>query len=305
MTPENPIQPFVSIIIPTHRPDHFRNALACALAQTYGNFEIIVSDNSGGDQIERMCAKHPDVRYRRNPNGIPTYNIYGGLELARGDFVKYLFDDDLLYPHCLDSMIGWLHKLHPEQQAAVGMVSATRHLIDDQSVVYEHATPANIRETLIVSGRDACKDLILRQHNYIGEFSTILFRRTLVADLTHDGFFSAFGRRMNGLIDLPLYLHILRSNNMLFINHPLTAFRLHNQGGSNFTNSPDFHYVITEWFDLIEGAYQQGFITTEEADEGIQNFLSHLDQDNPPQRHFVQEIATSRARAESFLADIL
>lgn len=302
---EDKKRPLVSIIITTHRPDHFRNALSCAMAQTYRHFEIIVSDNSDDNQIKLLCDEHPEIIYRRNTNGTPSHNIYGGLELAKGAFIKYLFDDDLLYPHCLDSMLGWLNKLDPAQRASVGMVTASRHLIDDESVVYEHSAPANIHGTQLLRGTDACKDLIVRQYNYIGEFSTILFRREMVANLSHDTFFSAFGRRLHGLIDIPLYLHILRYSNLLFIPHALTAFRLHEAGGSNFTNSPDFHYVLTDWFELIEGAYEQGFLTSYEADDGIQRFLLHLDQDFPPQRFFAKEVAASRSRAEDFLAKLL
>jgi glycosyltransferase involved in cell wall biosynthesis len=52
-------QPLVSILIPTHnRPEYFEIALKSALAQSYENFEVVVSDNSSDDLTARRIEPY-------------------------------------------------------------------------------------------------------------------------------------------------------------------------------------------------------------------------------------------------------
>ena len=83
-------KPLVSILIPTHRSDLLKHSLASALAQTYSNTEIIVSDNSEGDEIRQMCAQHPEVRYYRNPR--PTKTDFWMNHEAHKSAMQSLYD---------------------------------------------------------------------------------------------------------------------------------------------------------------------------------------------------------------------
>ena len=63
-------QPFVSVIVPTYeRLDYLRTALASALAQTYPNVEIIVSDNGPSAAVAELVAACGDSRLRYRHNG--------------------------------------------------------------------------------------------------------------------------------------------------------------------------------------------------------------------------------------------
>jgi glycosyltransferase involved in cell wall biosynthesis len=55
-------QPFVSVGIPTYnRPEGLRRTLECITQQTYGNLEIIVSDNgSPGRETEVVVREFRD-----------------------------------------------------------------------------------------------------------------------------------------------------------------------------------------------------------------------------------------------------
>ena len=63
--------PLVSIVIPAFNPRFFSQALESALAQTYEHIEIVICDDSSGDDIRDIVEAfiepaHP-VRYLRNP----------------------------------------------------------------------------------------------------------------------------------------------------------------------------------------------------------------------------------------------
>lgn len=105
----------VSIGIPTYnRADGFlRNALESALAQTYKNIEIIVSDNCSTDNTGEFIKSYSDkrIRYFRQKNNIGVEgNFNYCVEQARGEYFLLLCDDDLIDPDfvecCLRNIDG-------------------------------------------------------------------------------------------------------------------------------------------------------------------------------------------------------
>jgi glycosyltransferase involved in cell wall biosynthesis len=301
MTPSLAFSPRVSVIIPTHRPEHFVNALSCVRAQTYKDFEIIVSDNSGDDQIAAICAPQADIIYRRNTDGNPLNNIAGGAPLARGEFIKYLFDDDLLYPHCLHSMLGWYDMLDASVRKEVGLITASRDVIDDTSVVHSRYGHAGVTMPTNISGVAACKDIIIHQNNFVGEFSTVLFKRELVAIQPGDMLLWVFDRKLKGLFDVPFYLNLLQKSDLLYIPFSLSAFRHHLDGGSDYRSNPDFHLGLTDWYYVVEGAYSAGFLNVTEAISAMRNFITFV---SKSRSYFPVEIDTICAKARAFLASL-
>ena len=94
--PENLL---VTIGIPTYnRADsYFPHALQCALNQSYGNIEIIVSDNCSTDSTEAVVKNidDPRIRYfKQKVNIQATDNFNFIIKQARGDYFSLLHDDD-------------------------------------------------------------------------------------------------------------------------------------------------------------------------------------------------------------------
>lgn len=120
----------ISICIPTYqRPGLVRDAVESCLCQTYSDIEIIVSDDSP-DQltqavIESFNQPHK-IRYYRNPSPLKqAANVNRLFDLALGDRLVLLHDDDLLMPHAVEALARcW--DLHPNLAAAFGK----QYLID-------------------------------------------------------------------------------------------------------------------------------------------------------------------------------
>ncbi len=122
--------PLVSICTPTYnRPDFLERALRSCLAQTYKNFELIVTDNSTNDLSEKMIERlaDPRIRYFKNPKNLgPCGNTNRATSLVQGKYVKFLMDDDLLKPRCLELMVDAL-----EKNPSAGVAMAPMELIDE------------------------------------------------------------------------------------------------------------------------------------------------------------------------------
>lgn len=109
-----------SILITTYnRLSLLKRAIASALAQTIP-CEVVVVDDASTDgtkeYIEGLDSPTDgfSMSYHRNEsNQGHSYCVNRGVEMATGDWIKLLDDDDYLAPHCLET-IGHAVSLRPE-----------------------------------------------------------------------------------------------------------------------------------------------------------------------------------------------
>ncbi len=105
--------PTVSVLMTAfNRERYVAPAIESVLAQTFGDFELIVVDDGSEDgtvNIARGYEADPRVRVVVNERNLGDYpNRNRAAALARGEFLKYHDSDDLMYPHCLEIMVGML-----------------------------------------------------------------------------------------------------------------------------------------------------------------------------------------------------
>ncbi len=111
-----PIQPTVSLGMPVYNGENYLAAtLDSLLAQTCGDFELIIGDNASTDGTEAIArayaARDPRVRYHRNETNIgasANYNLT--FELARGRYFKWAAHDDLCAPTFLERCVAALDR---------------------------------------------------------------------------------------------------------------------------------------------------------------------------------------------------
>lgn len=99
----------VSIVIPTHnRPELVAKAIASALSQDFGNFEVIVVLDGEDRRTREALGIFFDDRLKIidlavSVGGAEARNI--GVRAARGEWVAFLDDDDEWLPHKLSQQI--------------------------------------------------------------------------------------------------------------------------------------------------------------------------------------------------------
>ncbi len=100
--------PLVTILLPTYnRRGYLPFALASVVQQRYRNLEIFVI-NDGGEDVRDIVHSFKDPRItfidRRENRGKP-YSLNEALARARGKYVAYLDDDDVHYPHHVQTLV--------------------------------------------------------------------------------------------------------------------------------------------------------------------------------------------------------
>jgi glycosyltransferase involved in cell wall biosynthesis len=102
-------EPLVTVGIPTYRrPDMLREAIDSALAQTYRNTEILVSDSAADPAIAALVESYRDPRLRYRHNGgvsDGSTNAKAMYQAATGDLIATLHDDDIWEPHFLELLV--------------------------------------------------------------------------------------------------------------------------------------------------------------------------------------------------------
>ena len=118
-------RPLVSIVVPCYKTDraYLRELLDSVLAQSYGNWELLLMDASPEwDAVANLVAAARDERVRRIElpgNGGIVVNTNAGIEQAMGDYIAFLDHDDILEPDALFHYVAALNKDAKEERPQV------------------------------------------------------------------------------------------------------------------------------------------------------------------------------------------
>jgi len=127
----NDRRPMVSIGLPVFNGGpFFAECLESVAAQTFEDFEVIISDNASTDDTARIAGSFTErdrrfryVRFERNMGVVANWNRV--VELATGRYFRWLEADDLIAPTYLERCVGVL-----EQEPEVVLVTPQVRLID-------------------------------------------------------------------------------------------------------------------------------------------------------------------------------
>lgn len=248
------MEPLVSVLIPTYnRPRYLVMGLLSVLRQTYTNWELVICDDSTDDETEAAvrpyAAADPRIRYVRNPVrlGWPE-NGHRCMELARGEYVNFLMDDDLF----LDTKLAVMMSAFLERPD-VTLVTSTRLTIDGNSRV-TGSEQRLFDQSAVLGGRELAEHMLVNVTNYIGEPTTAMFR---LRDLRAP-FGSYQGRQYAFMVDVAMWLTLLAQGNAVYISEPQSCFRLHEGQGQK--DDAQLVTSINEWRTLIADAHAHVFI---------------------------------------------
>ena len=104
----------VSIGMPVFNGEKYiGEAIDSILAQTYPDFELVISDNASTDSTKEICLdylkKDPRIRFYRNAKNLGGPNNYNRVfELSSGEYFKWAAYDDVLASDYLRKCVGVL-----------------------------------------------------------------------------------------------------------------------------------------------------------------------------------------------------
>lgn len=111
--------PTISIGLPVYNGEQYlEKAIKSVLDQTYPDFELILCDNASADRTGEICRQYAEqdkrVRYHRNEENVgAARNFNLSVELARGEYFKWMAHDDFIAPTYLEECIK-IYQADPE-----------------------------------------------------------------------------------------------------------------------------------------------------------------------------------------------
>jgi glycosyltransferase involved in cell wall biosynthesis len=190
--------PLISICIPSyHREAYLRRLLDSIRLQTYTHYEVIISDDSKDNGVERLATEYAKifpVMYSRNnsPAGTPAnWNI--AISKATGEWIKIMHDDDWF------SSGSALQKFAEtaRDKGCPFIFSACNNI---------HPGGKSVNEFLEGWKKDMLAEnpLNLMYANVIGHPSTVMHRRD--EDILYD-------TRFKWVVDIDFYIRYLQKHN--------------------------------------------------------------------------------------------
>lgn len=234
--------PLVSICIPTYNAAAFlAPCLQSAAAQTYPRIEILISDDGSTDNtvaiVQQYQRQHPHIRLVQNSaNAGMVANWNRCIALASGEWIKFLFQDDLLEPGCVEAMLRQCH----EKRVSVA-VCHRQFVLHDDVLPHVRRFFAEAPTTLSVfehSGLIAPLQLAkhIKQHltlNFLGEPTCSFFSKAFVLQT------GGFNGQLQQLVDYELIARLGLQQGLAFLAEPLAAFRVHGSSQSSANAGQD------------------------------------------------------------------
>lgn len=208
-------QPKVSVLIPTFNYGEFiGEAIESVLAQTFPDFELIIVDNNSTDDTEQTVRKYLSdkrVTYFKNSSNIGfVRNFNKCIEYSKGTYLKFLMADDIFHPELLEKYVAVMDS-HP----GVSLVTAYRKFFGIDAEVKQDYPPF----THLQDGKKVIY-ASLNTHNWIGEPSTVMFRRSNLSKGT-------FNAEYGWVPDWDMWIRQLLIGDCFIIPETLSYFRQH------------------------------------------------------------------------------
>ncbi len=251
--------PLVSVCVPLYNgSEYLEECLSSVASQDFVDFEVLIVDDcstdDGPDIARRWIARDPRFRLIVNEKNLGLVGNWNRcIELARGEWVKFLFQDDLVAPQCLSKMLE-------AGRSGNGFVACAR------TVVYDSFADDRLREWYFRHEKTLQKIYFNRANlgpdeyaraklaalelNIVGEPSVTLIRRSLFER------FGLFDPLLVQLCDSEMWNRLACNVGIDYVAEKLVSFRVHRASASQANQARRFRAgtldEIVEWTRLCQ-----------------------------------------------------
>jgi len=238
--PSPSIEVPVSVCIPIYNGAlYIREAIHSILKQTVIPQEIIVSDSGSSDHTEDIVREEAlrttiktTILPAKTPGMVSNWN--STIRAVSGKYVKFVFQDDLLQPDCLEKMVALA-----ESDERIGFVFSPRELLVEPSAEGDAITKWLLKYQNLSAAFGELKTnqpgaVLLRSRkllqqplNKIGEPTAVLVRTRLFDEV------GLFNERMRQLVDMEMWIRLMAICHVGYVSEPLVSVRIHPARASN------------------------------------------------------------------------
>jgi glycosyltransferase involved in cell wall biosynthesis len=201
------MQPFISICIAAYNRISFLKRLLDSIQrQTFKNFEVIVTDDSPGTEVDELCKQFESnfkLFYKKNTPALGTpANWNEAIKHANGEWIKLMHDDDWFANENSLELFA-----NATAQNNKFIFSAYHNVFENNSSTERKLFPTHWRQRIIKN------PVTLLNTNVIGPPSVTLIHRSITEQ---------YDTNMKWRVDIDFYIRLLKNEQTFsYINTPL------------------------------------------------------------------------------------
>jgi len=223
--------PVISICLPTYNgKEHLGECIASIRAQTFKDFEVVLCDDESSDGTldlaRELAAGDPRFRFVANPRRFGLVGNWNNcVKQARGEWIKFVFQDDIISPACLEKILAAC-----QQSGSVfgfcerdfifedGVPQAQRDWFDGhkQKLRLDYAA-----KTVLNPEDIAALAIKSPVHNLVGEPTVTLIHKSVFREL------GVFDEALIQVCDAEYWCRVMINRRSVFVPESLAAFRIH------------------------------------------------------------------------------
>lgn len=205
--------PQFSVIIPLYnKAPYVQKTVGSVLAQTFGDYELIIIDNGSTDGSSEIVAgfTDPHIRIVRLEKNVGVSNARNkGVSLSTAPYITFLDADDWWEPTFLEEMAGLIGR-HP----SAGIYGTSYYIVKNGK---KRIAPIGVEETFIEGEINYCqvyaKTLCMPLTSITVAIPRAIFDET-----------GGFKPNLKMGEDFDLWIRIALKHKMVFLNKPLTNY---------------------------------------------------------------------------------
>ncbi len=254
-------KPLVSVCIPTYNGEQYlKDCLDSVLAQTFSDFEVLLVDDCSSDETVNIAKEYADcdgrIRVICNSYNLGLVGNWNRcIELAQGEWIKFVFQDDLINPSCLEKMLA---ASKPESS----LICCRRNLLFEdgriESTQKKFWSIDNLLPGLTeISANDYCNTFLNKMRydfgagpigNFIGEPTAVMLRRSVFYRI------GIFNPHLVYQCDFEFWIRVAVNLGITYVPETLATFRLHNKSTTAFNRSEPYRLyrsITLDWLILL------------------------------------------------------
>lgn len=210
---------FISICIPAYKHvEYLKRLLDSIVIQTFKDFEVVVTDDSPGDEVRILISEYQDllkIVYQKNDPicGSPG-NWNQSILKANGEWIKLMHDDD------------WFSSHSSLELFAKSTQHNKKFIFSAYTNFYSDTKTENVFFPQHYRGKIISNPMLLLPKNIIGPPSVTMVHKSIAQE---------YDIRMKWRVDIDFYIRVIQiEKDIFYINQPLINVGL---GELQVTNS--------------------------------------------------------------------
>lgn len=206
----------VSVLIPVFNgARHLAECLGSILAQDFEDLEILIGDDrstdGSADIIRTFAARDSRICWWTNLWNVGlTANSNLCLKAARGDYVKFVHQDDVLLSATTVAKLA----AALDQNPGVSLAACRQHVTGGRSRPLGFSEQAGVFD-----GHQVILTSLEQNTNLVGQPTLTMFRRRQAG--------RGYDERFTGFMDFEMWCHLLEQGDFAYVAEELASWRIH------------------------------------------------------------------------------